>query len=67
MTNKIHATDNLDKLMLDLSQEICDLFNCDRLTLYGLSKDKDFIFSKVKTGIDSNNDLVLPVNSESIA
>ncbi|MGZ3254599.1 MAG: GAF domain-containing protein [Burkholderiaceae bacterium] len=67
VTNKIHATSNLDQLMLDLTQDICDLFNCDRLTLYALSKDKEFIFSKIKTGIHTNNDLVLPVGAKSIA
>ncbi len=67
VTNSIHATDNLDQIMLDLSQEICDLFNCDRLTVYAVSKDKDFIFSKVKTGIESNNNLVLPIDAQSIA
>jgi GAF domain-containing protein len=67
VTNKIHATSNLDQIMLDLSKDICDLFNCDRLTLYATSKDKDFIYSKIKTGIDTNKDLVLPVNANSIA
>jgi len=67
VTNRIHATSNLDEIMLDLSNDICDLFHCDRLTLYAVSNDKAFIFSKVKTGIDSNKDLVLPINGESIA
>jgi hypothetical protein len=34
VTNKIHATNNVDEIMLDMSQDICDLFNCDRLTIY---------------------------------
>lgn len=67
VTNKIHATNNLDEIMLDLSKDICELFNCDRLTLYAISKDRNFIFSKVKTGINSNKDLVLPLNANSIA
>ena len=67
VTNKIHATSNVDEIMLDLSKDICDLFNCDRLTLYAVSKDREFIFSKVKTGINSNKDLVLPITAQSIA
>lgn len=67
VTNKIHATNNVDEIMLGLSKDICDLFNCDRLTLYAASKGKDFIYSKVKTGINSKKDLVLPVNAQSIA
>lgn len=67
VTNKIHATSNMDQLMLDLTQDICDLFNCDRLTLYAISKDKAFIFSKIKTGIQTSSDLVLPISENSIA
>ncbi|HET7776843.1 MAG TPA: hypothetical protein VFK74_10775, partial [Azospira sp.] len=44
VTNKIHATNNLDEIMLDLSKDICNLFNCERLTLYAASRDKKFIF-----------------------
>ncbi len=67
VTNKIHSTTYVDEIMLDLSRDICELFNCDRLTLYAISKDKDFIFSKVKTGLNTNKDLVLPINAQSVA
>lgn len=67
VTNMIHATNNIDEIMLDLSKEICALFHCDRLTLYAVSADKKSIYSKVKTGIDSKKDLVLPVGSQTIA
>ena len=36
VTNKIHATSNIDEIMLELSQDICSLFNADRLTLLSL-------------------------------
>ena len=39
VTNKIHATSNADEIMLEMSQDICNLFNCDRLTIYVLSED----------------------------
>jgi type II secretory ATPase GspE/PulE/Tfp pilus assembly ATPase PilB-like protein len=67
VTNKIHATDNIDEIMLGLSQDICKLFNCDRLTIYALSEDKNSIVSKVKTGLNSFNDLKLPISNQSIA
>jgi len=38
VTNKIHATSNTDEILLELSQDICDLFNSDRLTIYLLSE-----------------------------
>jgi len=67
VTNKIHATSNLDEIMLELSQEITGLFNADRLTIYALSEDKQSIISKIKTGLVSFKDLRLPINDQSIA
>ena len=52
VTNKIHATANVDEIMLELSAEICALFNADRLTIYSVGEDKASIVSKVKTGLD---------------
>jgi type II secretory ATPase GspE/PulE/Tfp pilus assembly ATPase PilB-like protein len=50
-----------------LSQELCNLFNADRLTIYLLSEDKGSIISKVKTGLNSFKDIKLPINEQSIA
>ncbi len=67
VTNKIHATSNIDEIMLELSQDICSLFNADRLTIYSVSEDKSSIVSKVKTGLNSFKDLKLPIADQSIA
>ena len=67
VTNKIHATDNIDEIMLGLSQDICELFNSDRLTIYMTTEDKTSIISKVKTGLNSFSDLKLPVSNASVA
>ena len=67
VTNKIHATKNLDEIILELSQELCSLFNADRLTIYLASEDRGSIVSKVKTGLNSFKDIKLPVNEQSIA
>src|SRR5882672_3702722 len=67
VTNKIHATSNIDEIMLQLSQDICALFEADRLTIYVVSEDRTSIVSKVKTGLASFKDLKLPVNEQSIA
>ncbi|MCG2583029.1 ATPase, T2SS/T4P/T4SS family [Massilia sp. TS11] len=67
VTNKIHATNNLDEIMLDLGMEFCDLINCDRFTLYAISPEKDYIISKVKTGLTSFRDLKLSISPSSIA
>src|SRR5262245_34724624 len=66
-TNKIHATKNLDEIIIELSQELCNLFNADRLTIYLTSEDKGSIISKVKTGLNSFKDIKLPINEQSIA
>ena len=67
VTNKIHATSNIDEIMLELSGEICSLFNADRLTIYTVGDDKASIVSKVKTGLNSFKDLRLPIADQSIA
>ena len=67
VTNKIHATTNIDEIMLELSQDICGLFSADRLTLYLISEDKTSIVSKVKTGLNSFKDLKLPIAEQSVA
>ncbi|HNH34769.1 MAG TPA: ATPase, T2SS/T4P/T4SS family [Rhodocyclaceae bacterium] len=67
VTNKIHATSNIDEIMLELSQDICTLFNADRLTIYAVGEDKASIVSKLKTGLNSFKDLRLPITDQSIA
>ncbi|MDH3413286.1 MAG: ATPase, T2SS/T4P/T4SS family, partial [Gammaproteobacteria bacterium] len=67
VTNKVHSTKNIDEIILELSQELCNLFNADRLTIYLLSEDKGSIISKVKTGLNSFKDIKLPINDQSIA
>ena len=67
VTNKIHATSNVDEIMLELSQDICSLFNADRLTIYVLGEDKQSIVSKIKTGLNSFKDIRLPISEQSVA
>src|SRR5688572_8848923 len=61
LTNKIHATSNIDEIMVELSEELCELFEADRLTIYAISEDKSSIVSKVKTGLSSFKDIKLPI------
>jgi len=67
VTNRIHETENIDQIMLEASQDICKLFNADRLTLYAVNEDRTSIVSKVKTGLNTSRDLKLPVSAQSIA
>jgi type II secretory ATPase GspE/PulE/Tfp pilus assembly ATPase PilB-like protein len=67
VTVRIHETENLEQIMLDASQDICKLFNADRLTLYVVNEDRTSIVSKVKTGLNSSRELKLPITPQSIA
>ncbi|OGT22313.1 MAG: secretion system protein E [Gallionellales bacterium RIFOXYB12_FULL_54_9] len=67
VTNKIHATSNIDEIMLDVSKDICALFNADRLTIFVVGEDNVSLISKVKTGLNSFKDLKLPIAEQSVA
>ncbi|MDB5857091.1 MAG: bifunctional protein : sensor, domain [Ramlibacter sp.] len=67
VTTRIHATENIDEIMLEASQDICKLLNADRLTLYAVNEDHSAIVSKVKTGLNASRDLKLPISPQSIA
>src|SRR5665647_1625881 len=67
VTARIHETENVEQIMLEASQDICQLFNADRLTLYAVNEDRTAIVSKVKTGLNSSRDLRLPITPQSIA
>ena len=67
VTARIHETENLDQIMLEASQDICRLFNADRLTLYAVNEDQTAIVSKIKTGLNSSQDLKLPISPQSLA
>ncbi len=67
VTNKIHAAKNINGIMLDVSKDICALFNADRLTIYVLGDDKASLVSKAKTGLNMFNTFKLPIAEQSIA
>src|ERR1043165_184923 len=67
VTNRIHSTNNIDEIILDVSKEICTVFEADRLTIYIVSEDTTSIISKVKTGLNSFKDIKLPISESSLA
>jgi GAF domain-containing protein len=67
LTTRIHATRNVDEIMLDLSEGICVLFAADRLTIYTVGDDKASLVSKAKTGMASFRQLRLPISAQSVA
>ena len=67
VTNRIHSTTNIDEIMLDVTRDICQLFDADRLTVYVMSEDAQSIISKIKSGLNSFKDIKLPLSESSIA
>ncbi|MBY0572616.1 MAG: GspE/PulE family protein [Undibacterium sp.] len=67
LTNKIHATNAIDQIMLDLTEDICDLFECDRISIYVVTPDGTNLVSKVKKGLHSFKDIHLSISNQSIA
>jgi type II secretory ATPase GspE/PulE/Tfp pilus assembly ATPase PilB-like protein len=67
VTTRIHETENVDQIMLEVSPDICKLLNADRLTLYAVNDDRTAIISKIKTGLNTSRDLKLPISAQSIA
>ncbi len=67
VTNRIHSTANVDEIMLDVTRDICQLFDADRLTIYTTSEDGQSIVSKIKSGLNSFKDIKLPLSENSIA
>jgi type II secretory ATPase GspE/PulE/Tfp pilus assembly ATPase PilB-like protein len=67
VTNRIHSTSNVDEIILDVSRDICQLFEADRMTVYIMSEDQQSIVSKVKTGLNSFKDIKLPISESSLA
>ncbi len=67
VTNRIHSTSNVDEIILDVSRDICQLFEADRMTVYIMSEDGGSIVSKVKTGLNSFKDIKLPISESSLA
>lgn len=67
VTNRIHAADNIDEIVVEMSEDICELFHCDRLTIYLVSDDRQHIVSKLKTGLTSYRDIRLPISEQSVA
>ncbi len=67
VTARIHETDHLDQLMVDVSPDICRVLNAERITLYAVNADHSAIVSKVKTGLNVSKELRLPISSQSVA
>jgi len=67
VTNRIHSTENIEQIMTEMARDICFLFGSDRLTLYAVTPCKTAIETRIKTGLDSFRNFVLPIANSSVA
>ncbi|WP_374264441.1 GspE/PulE family protein [Zoogloea sp.] len=67
VTNRVHATENIDEIIFELSAEICALFAADRLTIYVVDESRTTISSRVKTGLHTIRTIRLPIAENSVA
>ncbi|MBW1675819.1 MAG: GspE/PulE family protein [Deltaproteobacteria bacterium] len=66
ITNRIHAANNVDEILIDLKDEIVKLFEAERLTIYVVDGIKKELVSKVKSG-DEISEIRLPISAASLA
>ncbi len=67
ITNRIHASSDIDEISLQLSSDLCALFEAERLTIYTVEDDGASIVTRVKTGLNGLRSIRLPISEESIA
>ena len=67
LSNRIHNTDRVEQIMVDLEEDICALFQADRMTLYTVADDGRHIVSRFKTGLKTLCNLRLPIKASSVA
>ena len=58
--NKIHAAVNLDEILVDLKDEITELFEAERLTVYLVDGKKRELVSRFKSG-DEIGEIRIPM------
>ena len=51
LTNRIHASKDVDEIMLELAPELCALFEAERFTIYAVEESGGAIVTRVKTGL----------------
>jgi type II secretory ATPase GspE/PulE/Tfp pilus assembly ATPase PilB-like protein len=64
VVGRIEAAGDVDVVLRELSQDICALFEAERLTVYLVNDDRTLIVSRIKTGLESHEELNLPMSAE---
>jgi type II secretory ATPase GspE/PulE/Tfp pilus assembly ATPase PilB-like protein len=66
LTNRIHSAKDTDDIIMNVQDEILEVFDAERVTIYVVDGANRQIVSKAKTG-NEVNEIRLPLNNESIA
>ena len=67
LTTRIHAANDIDEIILELSGDLCALFEAERLSIYAVEEGASTIVTLVKTGLNAVQSIRLPVAENSIA
>lgn len=62
----VNQAEDVNEIFLNLKDDLCDLFGCERITLYGVDKKRNQLFSRVKTGREPV-EIRVDINEKSIA
>ncbi|MGH7209054.1 MAG: GspE/PulE family protein, partial [Nitrospiraceae bacterium] len=66
ITNKIHAAQELNQILVDLQKDILSLFDAEGLTLYACDTEKKEIFARIPR-IDTVEEIRIPIGEQSLA
>ena len=66
ITNKIHASKDIDDILINLRESILSLFDADRITIYIVNGANKEIVSRFKTGEEAN-EIRVPLNNKSLS
>ena len=64
--SKIYAASNVDEILVDLKDEITEIFEAERITVYVVDGKKRELVSRFKSG-DEIGEIRIPVSNTSIA
>ncbi len=66
LSNRIHAATNLDEILIDMKNDICVIFNVDRVTIYVVDGVRRELVSRYKSG-NEIGEIRVPIANMSIA
>ncbi|MGA1823188.1 MAG: GspE/PulE family protein [bacterium] len=66
ITNQIHAAKSVDDIFLRIQNDILELFEADRITIYAIDEKDNKLYSKYKVG-DGIGVIEVDINKKSIA